>query len=93
MEIFFNCLCIFPENMDALSTSEAKILDLQSTGFEFVPTKMKQTLYSNRIESGLEKTTDTSLIKVRLCTTLPRDAGGVLCASSVSVHGLEFKNR
>ena len=38
--------------MDALSTSEAKILDLQSTGFEFLPTKMKQTLYSNRIESG-----------------------------------------
>ena len=52
MEIFFNYLCIFPENMDALSTSKAKILDLQSTGFEFVANKIKQTLYSNRIENG-----------------------------------------
>ena len=79
--------------MDALSTSEAKILDLQSTGFEFLPTKMKQTLYSNRIESGLEKTTHTLLITVRLCTIVLRDAEGVFCASSVSVRGLEFKNR
>ena len=30
-EIFFNYLCIFPENMDALSTSKAKIADSQST--------------------------------------------------------------
>ena len=79
--------------MNALSKWEAKTMDLLSTGFECVATKIKETLYSTRIESGLEKTTDTSLIKVRLCTTLPRDAGGVLCASSVSVHGLEFKNR
>ena len=38
--------------MDALSTSKANILDLQSTGFEFVATKIKRTLYSNRIENG-----------------------------------------
>ena len=79
--------------MNALSKWEAKIIDLLSTGFECVATKIKETLYLTRIESELEKTTDTSLIKVRLCTNLPRHAGGVLCASSVSVHGLEFKNR
>ena len=79
--------------MNALSKLEAKIMDLLSTWFECVATKIKETLYSTCIESGLEKTTDTLLIKVRLCTILPRDAGGVLCASSVSVHGLEFKNR
>ena len=79
--------------MNALSKLEAKIMDLLSTGFECVATKIKETLYSTRIESGLEKTTHTLLITVRLCTIVLRDAEGVFCASSVSVRGLEFKNR